>query len=249
MRTHRCQKGSVLIISLLILMVMTMFGVSTMLSSNLQERMVTNQKQMIEASMAAESGAAMAIQWLQVHPEAWGDTEAWKASDALPSNATSTPGFGSGVVYWIESIHFNGDTAMIVSRGGVVVADKIMGRSAVAVTFQNEDYGVELVGDVKVPAQHGIGTGSDNQARGDVFSGSVVQVIGANTVVTVGVNPTNDTPSNDSSLNNRATIGGGFNGINQDATVSDNARLTRKIIGKITSWRKLADGALGSDRE
>jgi hypothetical protein len=248
-RTHRCQKGSVLIISLLILMVMTMFGVSTMLSSNLQERMVTNQKQMIEASMAAESGAAMAIQWLQVHPEAWGDMGAWKASDALPSNVASMSGFGSGVIYWIESIHFNGDTAMIVSHGGVVVADKVMGRSAVAVTFQNEDYGVELASDVKVPAQHGIGTGSDNQARGDVFSGSVVQVIGASTIVTDGINLTNDTPSSDSSLNDRVTIGGGSNEINQGATVSDNARLTRKIRGRIIAWRKLADDASGSGHE
>ena len=70
---YRQQQGTVLGVSLLILVVMTALGVSAMLGSNLQERMVANQKQAIEASMAAESGAVMAIRWLRAHPEAWGD--------------------------------------------------------------------------------------------------------------------------------------------------------------------------------
>ncbi len=108
MASHRKQKGTVLVISLLILLVMTTLGVSAMLGSNLQERMVANQKQTIQASMAAESGALMAIRWLRAHPEAWGDAKAWKADGALPSRAPSAPNLGGGVVYWIENIRFEG---------------------------------------------------------------------------------------------------------------------------------------------
>lgn len=55
MKTRALQEGGVLIISLIILLVMTLLGVSAMTGSDLQERMVGNQKRMIQASMAAES--------------------------------------------------------------------------------------------------------------------------------------------------------------------------------------------------
>jgi len=70
-KTRALQEGGVLIISLIILLVMTLLGVSAMTGSGLQERMVGNQKRMIQASMAAESGAILALQWLRMHPEAW----------------------------------------------------------------------------------------------------------------------------------------------------------------------------------
>lgn len=44
-----------------------------------------------------------------------------------------------GGVYWIESVRFEGDTAVIVSRGGVWTAGGILGEGAVVVTLQNAD--------------------------------------------------------------------------------------------------------------
>ncbi len=143
MKDCSCQQGSVLVVSLLMLLVMTVLGVSAMLGSQLQERMVGNQKQAIAASLAAESGAVLAMQWLEMNPAAWGDVEAWKANEALPSGVSSARDGGGGVVYWIERLDFAGDVATIVSRGGVLVEDRVIGQNAVAVVLQNEDYKAE----------------------------------------------------------------------------------------------------------
>ncbi len=136
--SRRKQKGTVLVLGLLILLVMTTLGVKAILGSNLQERLVANQKQTIEATMAAESGAALAIQWLRTHPEAWGDAGAWEKDPALPSRASATSKGDDGPVHWIERIDFRGDTAIIVSRGGVWVGDGVLAQTTVTVAWQDE---------------------------------------------------------------------------------------------------------------
>ena len=52
----RSQKGSVLVVSLLLLMIITIVGVAGVSNSLLGERLAGNQKQISEAFMKAESG-------------------------------------------------------------------------------------------------------------------------------------------------------------------------------------------------
>lgn len=103
------------------------------------------QKQSITASLAAESGAAMALRWLQVHPDAWGNESAWKAENGLPFEVPSASNLGSSTVYWIKSVRFDRDTAVIISRGGMWVAGKVLGQGAVMVALKNENYQPPIV--------------------------------------------------------------------------------------------------------
>lgn len=136
MATLRRQRGTVLVISLLILLVMTTLGVSAMLGSNLQERMVANQKQALAASLAAEAGAIRIIQWLRTHPEAWGDAAAWQTSAGLPLKPSSNAA-GNHITYWIESVDFNGSTATVVICGGLWIAGRIIEQNRVTVGLQS----------------------------------------------------------------------------------------------------------------
>lgn len=135
--SHRKQQGTVLVLSLLILLVMTTLGVKAILGSNLQERLVVNQKQTIEATLAAESGAASAIEWLRTHPEAWGNAESWKNDPALPSGPPPPSKETNGPVHWIERIDFQGDTATLVSRGGIWVGNEILAQRTVTAAWQH----------------------------------------------------------------------------------------------------------------
>lgn len=135
----RPQRGAVLVFGLLILLALTTLGVSALLDSGLRERMVGRQKQTIAAGLAVEAGAAQALQWARAHPEAWGDAPVWQAGDGLPFAVPAAPNLNGGGVYWIESVRFEGDTAVIVSRGGVWTAGGILGEGAVVVMLQNAD--------------------------------------------------------------------------------------------------------------
>lgn len=89
----------------------------------------------------------MAIRWLREHPDAWGDEKAWRASDGLPFDRPVAPNLDSGAVYWIESVHFNGDSAVIVSRGGVWIAGEVLSQTAMTATLRNEKYELPAVRD------------------------------------------------------------------------------------------------------
>lgn len=110
------------------------------MDSNLQKKMVIYQKQSITASLAAESGAVIALHWLQLHPNTWGDEKAWRTENGLPFGIPPAPNLSKSTVYWIKSIHFDGDTAVIVSHGGTWEAGKILGESAVMIVLKNETY-------------------------------------------------------------------------------------------------------------
>lgn len=60
----RSQRGATLMVSLVILSVMTIVGVSTMQSATLQERMASNARQKLVARSAAESALRVAEQFL-----------------------------------------------------------------------------------------------------------------------------------------------------------------------------------------
>jgi hypothetical protein len=108
----------------------------------------------------------MAIRWLRTHPDAWGDEKAWKADGGLPFGVPLVPNLNDGVVYWIERVGFDGNSAVVVSRGGVWVAGAVLSQSAVMVTVKNEDE--SPVSDVEVV------TGSGGLAKGREMKVKVV---------------------------------------------------------------------------
>ena len=59
------QQGSVLLVSLIILLIMTLLGLSTMQTSQVEMRMATNFKERQEALQAAEQGLVAAQQFLE----------------------------------------------------------------------------------------------------------------------------------------------------------------------------------------
>ena len=72
------QKGSVLIISLLLLMVATLISVAGISSMQMNERISSNQKQVSEAFIAAESGLIEVKAFFDNEDNAglWGDPDA-----------------------------------------------------------------------------------------------------------------------------------------------------------------------------
>ena len=229
-RLRHSQQGGVLIISLVILLVMTLLGVSAMTGSGLQERMVGNQKQAIGASMAAEAGAITAVRWLRAHPGAWGNAEAWKAGDVLPSRVPSAPNFGKGgVVYWVESIRFDGDTAVIVSRGGVLIDGKILGQSAVTVALQNESAGTGSAPGANQPAGNGEGERHEKVRGTSATIGSTTGFVGLNTQsASVGVQTEPD-PAPASDAASHAS----------DTTRPDELSGAKSMRGKVLYWRQM----------
>ena len=230
MRTRHSQQGGVLIISLVILLVMTLLGVSAMTGSGLQERMVGNQKQAIGASMAAEAGAITAVRWLRAHPETWGDAGAWKGGDALPSRVPEAPNFGEGgAVYWVESIRFDGDTAVIVSRGGVLVDGKILGQSAVTVALQNESAGTGSAPGANQPAGNGDGERHEKVRGTSATIGSTTGFVGLNTQsASVGVQTEPDPAPASDAASHAST-----------ATRPDELSGAKRVRGKVLYWRQM----------
>jgi hypothetical protein len=231
-------------ISLVILVVMTLLGVGAMTGSGLQERMVGNQKQAIEASMAAEAGAIEAVRWLRAHPEAWGDAEAWKADDALPSRVPSTPNFGEGgAVYWIERLSFAGDVATVVSRGGVLAGPKVMGQSVVTVALQKEPDGTDSAPGENEGAEDGESERDDYarrlEGRMPAATGSTVEFVGLNAPSASAGVKTEPDPTTASDAVGQA----------DHVAMPDDSSQARRIRGRVIFWRQSAASTAGSDRK
>lgn len=140
MSDFRRQKGSALVVSLLILLVMTMLGVSAMQGSTLQERMVGNQKQVLETEWATEAGAVQAIQWLiqwlRTHPDVWNQPDAGQAHTALtPRRQRETT--DEGLIYWIERLDWADETVTVVVGSGIRNSTgQVVTGSAITVVLQ-----------------------------------------------------------------------------------------------------------------
>ncbi len=235
--SHRKQKGTVLVLGLLILLVMTTLGVKAILGSSLQERLVVNQRQSIEAAMAAESGAVLAIRWLQTHPEAWGNAGAWAKDPTLPSRASVTFEGNSGPVYWIERIDFQDDTAIIVSRGGVWAGDEVLAQRTVTVALQNEGYDPDSALAANEPAETGNRPGENPPDHAHGFTGGVTaatgpldEIVGSKIPAAgVGGETTRDP----------ATVRDAVGHVDR-AAMPDDRPQTRKIRGRVLFWRPSA---------
>ena len=79
----RNQRGAVLIISLILLVVLTLLGVSVMNMTQLEERMASNAQEVVQAFQSAETGLS----------QAYGDPDVWNPLDPKPAvdNNTAIP--------------------------------------------------------------------------------------------------------------------------------------------------------------
>ncbi len=75
------QRGTTLVISLIILLVMSLIGIANMQSTTMQERMASNTKQKSVAKFAAESALKVAEDWL--------DTNVKRSSHVLQFNGSN----------------------------------------------------------------------------------------------------------------------------------------------------------------
>ncbi|QSX33302.1 hypothetical protein JYB87_16495 [Shewanella avicenniae] len=109
-------KGVVLVIGLVFLLIITLLGVAGASHSLFGERMASNNKQIAEAFMAAETGVVNAVAWLDnpANEASWGQENASKNAINAFSLAT-----GSAARWQIDSLAFAGDEATIVSCGTI----------------------------------------------------------------------------------------------------------------------------------
>ncbi|MGL5907981.1 MAG: pilus assembly PilX family protein, partial [Shewanella sp.] len=112
------QQGAVLAIGLIFLLIITLIGVAGAGHSLLGERMASNNKQISEAFMAAETGLVNAVAWLDNPANAanWGQVSTSQA--AINATAISS-GSGNKARWQIKSLAFNGKEATIESCGTI----------------------------------------------------------------------------------------------------------------------------------
>lgn len=112
------ERGSVLIVSLLLLLIITIVGVAGVNNSLLGERLAGNQKQISEAMMKAESGLVASRNFFMVAT----NLAKWPATDTVWSaDKVKTEGLkdsaSTGLHWFIDNINFVGNRALIVSCG------------------------------------------------------------------------------------------------------------------------------------
>jgi Tfp pilus assembly protein PilX len=143
------QQGSVLIVSLLLLLIITIVGVSGVSNSMLGDRLASNQRQLSLAFMAAESGLVNAKQWFDnaSNLASWGDTSA--TIDGI--NDLAVTGSINDLSWEIESVAFNGDEVTIVSCG--TVADTGVNRCLTSIYVKGSGGGnlaaMNIIGNIK----------------------------------------------------------------------------------------------------
>ena len=79
------QRGATLVIALIILLIMSLIGISNMQSSTMQERMAANNRQKTVALYAAESALTAAEEWVQDNVRSVGDLLRFSGGDGLYS--------------------------------------------------------------------------------------------------------------------------------------------------------------------
>ena len=78
----RRQRGAVLIVSLVLLVILTLLGVSMMNTTKLEERMAANIQEATQAFQSAETGLS----------QGFNDAAAWNTNAAITQVATTIPG-------------------------------------------------------------------------------------------------------------------------------------------------------------
>lgn len=111
------QRGSVLIVSLLLLLIITIVGIAGVGNSMLGEKVAANQRQISLAFMAAESGLVNAKNWFDnpINSTSWGNEAATKSG----INALFSASQNAQANWNITSVVFNNKDATIRSCGEI----------------------------------------------------------------------------------------------------------------------------------
>ncbi|QDF65912.1 hypothetical protein FJQ87_03790 [Shewanella sp. SNU WT4] len=170
------QQGAVLAIGLVFLLVLTLVGVAGSSQSLLGERLASNDKQVTEAFMAAETGLVNAVTWLDnpLNAASWGKSDdcltAINASKNTDSMARLSPTDSTSKIaasWQITSLQFTDNNATIVSCGNI--ADSGVNR-CLTITYAKGSGGGNLA------AMNIIG----NITKFDTANSNNFQVVGAN---------------------------------------------------------------------
>lgn len=111
------EKGATLVIALIILLVMSMIGISNMQSSTLQERMAANTKQKTIARVAAESALNKAEAWLTTNMRSPDHLSRFNGSNGLYSSVRNRFHEAVPITQGTEAIADVTDASNWTSRG------------------------------------------------------------------------------------------------------------------------------------
>lgn len=168
------ERGSVLIVSLLLLLIITIVGVAGVNNSLLGERLASNQKQISEAMMKAESGLVASRNFFMVAANLakWPATDTTWAADKVKTEGLKDS-VSTGLHWFIDSIHFVGNRAMIVSCG--IHSDSGVRRCIQSIMQRGSGEGnlaaMNIIGTIKNMTA---ASSSKFQIVGETISGSVV---------------------------------------------------------------------------
>lgn len=110
MKCHEC--GEALLVSLLLVLSATLLGVAGITTSILQERIAANQKQIVETYMAAETGIAAAVDWLDnVDDGCWNDIDTCRDEAIAAIHADYDTQLSATVFWQIVGLDFTPPTA------------------------------------------------------------------------------------------------------------------------------------------
>lgn len=229
------QQGSVLIISLLLLLIITIVGVSGVSNSVLGDRLASNQRQLSLAFMAAESGLVNAKQWFDdtANLATWGDSKA--AMDGI--NKLANSGSVNDLNWQVESAVFNGDEVTIVSCG--TVANTGVNRCLSSIYVKGAGGGnlaaMNIIGNIK---------------KFDTANSNSFQIIGAKDKDGNTVGPALATNTKDNAdlilkdINNKGRLDNYIGGIAQvtfDDPFGDPEKMNDFITGIKNEWSAMAN--------
>jgi Tfp pilus assembly protein PilX len=110
------QKGSTLVIALILVSVAAVVTMTSMRGSLMQEKMVANQNIKAVSFMAAESGAASFNKWLKDPNTTWNST-GWQ--NTIPTTAAGNVNIGTQGYYWIgpNDVTWGANSVTVKVRG------------------------------------------------------------------------------------------------------------------------------------
>lgn len=139
------QRGAVLAMGLILLLLATIVTVVSMKGSQMQERMASNMDNKAVSFMAAEYGAAAFREWLRGELEAsgeWPDEAAWNAQVAMPRSQADRIVAGAGLGrYWFDEVDWTPVQVSLVSVGQSISAGLALGEARVRVEFDAPAFG------------------------------------------------------------------------------------------------------------
>jgi hypothetical protein len=140
-RPRKAERGAVLAVGLIILLMATMVTVVAMRGSHMQERMASNMNNKAIAFMAAEVGAATFLEWLKEEVEAtreWPDQDRWNSQRGSISGAVAGSDFGR---FDFDNVDWNLSGVSLTSVGRSDVEGMVLGEASVQIQIDAPAFG------------------------------------------------------------------------------------------------------------